>query len=134
MIKRSLGLFNKYSSVDYSNFKKLSDRDLEFKYSKGSGPGGQSVNKSLNAVWVKHIPTEVWVKVHESRSVERNKAIAIQRLTVKVDNYINGEQSVENQKKAIDLKLYLKKKADLAERRVLKEAAKDDIHPEIQSD
>lgn len=30
---------------------------------KGGGPGGQAVNKSNNAVWVKHIPSGIQVKV-----------------------------------------------------------------------
>lgn len=41
----------------------LKESDLEESFVKGGGPGGQAVNKSNNAVWVKHIPTGIQVKV-----------------------------------------------------------------------
>ena len=76
----------------------------------GSGPGGQAVNKTANAVFMKHIPTGLWVKCHQTRSVVNNRKIARQLLLTKLDNFVNGEHSVENQKKAIDkLKLEQKK-------------------------
>jgi hypothetical protein len=40
------------------------------------------------------------VKCHESRSVERNRKLAREHLITKLDNFINGELSVENQEKA----------------------------------
>ncbi len=41
----------------------LKESDLEESFVKGGGPGWQAVNKSNNAVWVKHIPTGIQVKV-----------------------------------------------------------------------
>jgi peptide chain release factor len=40
------------------------------------------------------------VKCHESRSVERNRKLAREHLITKLDNFINGEMSVENQERA----------------------------------
>ena len=42
---------------------KLDERDLEESFIKGSGPGGQSVNKTSNCVQLKHLPTGIVVKV-----------------------------------------------------------------------
>ncbi len=67
--------------LDYSKFPKLKAKDVEEATAKGSGPGGQAVNKTNNAVRLKHLPTGVNVKVHESRSVETNRKIAWTRLT-----------------------------------------------------
>ena len=41
----------------------LNEKDLEEQIVKGGGPGGQAVNKSNNAVWIRHIPTGIQVKV-----------------------------------------------------------------------
>ena len=52
----------------------LKESDLEEMFVKGGGPGGQAVNKSNNAVWVRHIPTGFQVKVR-ARSGNRNYCI-----------------------------------------------------------
>ena len=80
----------------------LKPEDLEEKVTLGSGPGGQSVNKTANAVFLKHLPTGLWVKCHQTRSLENNRKIARKLLLVKLDNFVNGENSAENRQKAID--------------------------------
>jgi len=79
----------------------LKEGELEESFIKGSGPGGQAVNKMVNAVFLRHTPTGLWVKVHQSRALEQNRKIARKLLTVKLDNFVNGEDSVENQEKKI---------------------------------
>ena len=44
----------------------ISEDDLEESFTHGHGPGGQSVNKTLNCVVLKHLPTGVHVKVGKS--------------------------------------------------------------------
>ncbi len=66
--------------LDFSKFPKLNRSDVDEKVTKGSGPGGQSVNKTSNAVQLKHLPTGVVVKVHQTRSLDRNRKIAWERL------------------------------------------------------
>ena len=58
----------------------LRDCDLEIKTCRGSGPGGQNVNKVESAVQVKHLPTGVLVRCQTERSQKQNKAFAIQLL------------------------------------------------------
>ena len=41
----------------------LNENDIEESFIKGSGPGGQSVNKTSNCVQLKHLPTGIVVKV-----------------------------------------------------------------------
>lgn len=88
--------------VDRSKFPKLSEQDLEEKFTKGSGPGGQSVNKTTNAVFLRHLPSGVWVKCHESRSLDTNRKLARKHLLSKLDNHFNGEDSVESQENRIE--------------------------------
>ena len=89
----------------------LKPEDLEEKVTLGSGPGGQAVNKTANAVFLKHLPTGLWVKCHQTRSLENNRKIARKLLLVKLDNFVNGENSLENQQKAID-KVNLERKKE----------------------
>jgi len=106
----------KSTLIDKSKFPRLDPRELEEKVTLGSGPGGQAVNKTANAVFMKHIPTGLWVKCHQTRSVETNRKIARQLLLNKLDNFVNGENSVENQKKAID-KVKLERKKEKTRRK-----------------
>ena len=64
---------------------------------RGSGPGGQSVAKTNNAVSLKHIPTGIVAKCHETRSVNQNRLIARQKLLEALDKFYNKEDSVESQ-------------------------------------
>ena len=57
------------------------------------------MNKMTNAVFLKHLPTGLWVKCHQQRSLEQNRRIARKLLVTKLDNFVNGEDSIENQEK-----------------------------------
>ncbi|VDO31258.1 unnamed protein product [Brugia timori] len=63
----------------------------------GWGPGGQKVNMTKNAVTIKHVPTGVVVRVHQSRLLQENIEIALERLKHAVDRHLNGENSYDAQ-------------------------------------
>lgn len=88
-------------TVDYSLVPVLRDEDLEITFVRGSGPGGQSVNKTSNCCVMRHKPTNIIVKCHIHRSVVQNEKEARIILTNKLDLRLNGEQAVESQLKAI---------------------------------
>ncbi|KAL2760788.1 hypothetical protein ACRALDRAFT_1066763 [Sodiomyces alcalophilus JCM 7366] len=69
------------------------DDEIEESYLKGSGPGGQKINKTSSAVQLKHIPTGIVVKSQATRSRSQNRKIARQILADKLDVLLNGEQS-----------------------------------------
>ncbi|KXH39003.1 RF-1 domain-containing protein [Colletotrichum salicis] len=69
------------------------DSDIEESYLKGSGPGGQKINKTSSAVQLKHIPTGIVVKSQATRSRSQNRKIAREILAEKIDNLQNGDQS-----------------------------------------
>ncbi|CAD7014883.1 unnamed protein product [Ceratitis capitata] len=52
------------SKVDYSKYPKLNEDELEEDFMRGSGPGGQSVNKTSNCVFLRHIPTNLTLDAH----------------------------------------------------------------------
>lgn len=96
--------FASIKSIDYSLVPKINEKDLEESFVRGSGPGGQAVNKTANCVILKHVPTGIIIKCHEHRSVSQNRKSAREILTVKLDNLQNGINSIEAQKKAIESK------------------------------
>ncbi|KAK1978775.1 RF-1 domain-containing protein [Colletotrichum cereale] len=69
------------------------DSDIEESYLKGSGPGGQKINKTSSAVQLKHIPTGIVVKSQATRSRTQNRKIAREILAQKLDDLQNGDQS-----------------------------------------
>lgn len=45
------------SKLDYSLVPTLKEQDLEEQFVKGSGPGGQKINKTSSCVVLKHLPS-----------------------------------------------------------------------------
>ncbi len=56
--------------------------DLEIRYSRGSGPGGQKRNKTESRVQMHHIPTGVRVSDDSTRSQADNRTLAFRKLAV----------------------------------------------------
>ncbi|KAG5915473.1 hypothetical protein E4U61_004592 [Claviceps capensis] len=69
------------------------ESEIEEAFLKGSGPGGQKINKTSSAVQLKHIPTGIVVKSQATRSRDQNRKIAREILAQKVDDFRNGDQS-----------------------------------------
>lgn len=97
---RPLSSSTKYL-IDRTLVPRLEDRDLEEQFVRGSGPGGQVVNKTANAVVLRHLPTNLIVKCHAHRSLDQNRKEARRLMVVKLDNHLNGERSVESQELAV---------------------------------
>ncbi|KAK3493927.1 RF-1 domain-containing protein [Neurospora crassa] len=72
---------------------KLPEDELEEVYLKGSGPGGQKINKTNSAVQLRHIPTNIVIKCQETRSRTQNRKLAREILAAKVDLFLNGDKS-----------------------------------------
>ncbi|XP_042905353.1 mitochondrial translation release factor in rescue [Parasteatoda tepidariorum] len=90
------------STIDYSKFPKLHEGEIEEQFIRGHGPGGSNVNKTTNCVLLKHLPTGIVVKCHESRLLQENQKLGRERLLTKLDDFYNGEMSVSAQKKRIE--------------------------------
>ena len=58
----------------------LSDADIEETFVRGSGSGGQKINKTSSCVQLKHIPTGTLVRCQETRSREANRWLAREML------------------------------------------------------
>lgn len=69
----------------------LLDTDLIENFLKGSGPGGQKINKTSSAVQLKHIPTGIVVKYQDTRSREVNRKMARRILQDRIEEMELGE-------------------------------------------
>jgi len=58
----------------------LREQDLQERYVRSSGPGGQKVNKTASCVYLKHLPSGLEVKMQRERSQGLNRYYARKRL------------------------------------------------------
>ena len=71
----------------------IDEDDLVETFVRGTGPGGQKINKTSNRVVLVHTPTQVRVECQDTRSLPQNRKIARKRLRFKLDAYYNGNES-----------------------------------------
>ncbi|XP_077570855.1 mitochondrial translation release factor in rescue [Stigmatopora nigra] len=71
----------------------LEEEHLNEQFVRGSGPGGQATNKTSNCVVLKHLPTGIVVKCHQTRSVDINRKRAREVMQQKVDVFYKGKDS-----------------------------------------
>jgi protein subunit release factor B len=69
--------------------------DVVEKFVRSGGPGGQNVNKTSTAVYLKHLPTGIEVKMQQERSQALNRFLARRTLAEKLEARLLGEQSAE---------------------------------------
>jgi len=112
----------------------IPEKDLYEDFVFGSGPGGQAVNKTKNAVFLKHIPTGIFVKCHETRSCDVNRQLARKYLAEKVDVHLHGEEShLRMRQKQLSEQKQIRKmenKRILELKRTFKESLKNDENKE----
>jgi protein subunit release factor B len=69
------------------------ESDITEAFLKGSGPGGQKINKTSSAVQLKHLPTGIVVKCQETRSRAQNRKLARRILGDRLEEMEKGPQS-----------------------------------------
>ncbi len=77
----------------------LGIRDADFleKFVRGSGAGGQKINKTSNCVFLKHLPTGVAIKCQMDRSREMNRYLARRELCDQLDAIREGRATAKTQ-------------------------------------
>ena len=108
----------------------LDEEDLTESFVRGSGAGGQKVNKTSNKVVLLHKPTQLRVECQDTRSLQQNRKIARKRLRMKLDEFLNGNQS----KVAIKATVVSSKKAKAKTRNKSRQRKKKEDSGQLSDD
>jgi len=76
----------------------IREEDLEERFVRSGGPGGQHVNKVSTCVWLCHRPSGVEVKVQQERSQALNRYLARRLLAAKLEAQSLGRLSAEQRR------------------------------------
>ncbi len=75
----------------------IAEADLLEKFVRGSGAGGQKINKTSNCVFLKHLPTGVCIKCQMDRSREMNRFLARRELCEQLEAIREGKAVAKTQ-------------------------------------
>ena len=96
----------------------IKPEDIEEQFIRGSGHGGQKVNKTASTVRLKHIPTGIEVKCQKHREREKNRMSGYKLLINKIEEIKLGKES-EKAKKIFKLRKQKQKRSKRAKEKML---------------
>jgi protein subunit release factor B len=71
--------------------------DIDERFVRGGGPGGQKINKTSSTVWLRHRPTGVEVRCQDERSQASNRERAWEQLCARLEALARSAQSAARQ-------------------------------------
>ncbi len=103
---------------------RINESDLLEKFVRGSGAGGQKINKTSNCVFLKHLPTGVCIKCQMDRSREMNRYLARRELCEQLEAIHEGTaiaktQAIEKMRRTNRPRSKNSKKRSVADKRNL---------------
>lgn len=75
----------------------LCERDLDERFIRGGGPGGQKINKTSVVVCLRHRPTGIEVRCGAERSQALNRFLARRALCDRIEARSTGERTAAQQ-------------------------------------
>ncbi len=97
----------------------IKEADLYERFIRSPGPGGQNVNKVATGVYLKHLPTEIEVKVTKERSQSLNRFLARRLLVEKFEERIL-KLKTEKEKEIARIRRQKRKRSKRAQEKILK--------------
>jgi protein subunit release factor B len=73
----------------------INEKEIEEKFVRSSGRGGQKVNKTSSCVYLKHIPTGIEVKCMKGRSQSLNRFLARRELVKRIEK-LSGQLTLND--------------------------------------
>lgn len=98
----------------------IKEGDLEEKFIRSQGKGGQKVNKTSTCVYLKHIPTGISVKCQQERYQGVNRFLARRLIVSKMEEIIFKKES-EEKKRIAKIRKQKKKRSKRAKEKILKD-------------
>ena len=94
----------------------IQEEDVVERFIRSGGAGGQKVNKTSSAVYLRHLPTGLEVKMQKERSQALNRFLAWRLLAEKVEELQAGKslrhQQIEKKRKQKSRRLRRTKKKE----------------------
>lgn len=76
----------------------IRQQDIQERFIRSSGKGGQKVNKTSTCVYLRHLPSGIEVKCQIERSQALNRFLARRILVNKIEAHILGRLSAERKR------------------------------------
>jgi protein subunit release factor B len=102
----------------------MTEADLQEKFVRGSGAGGQKINKTSNCVFLKHVPSGVCIKCQTDRSREMNRFLARSELCQQLERIrestaLTETQAIEKRRRQNRPRSRNSKNRSVADKRIL---------------
>ncbi len=94
--------------------------DIHESFIRGSGKGGQKINKTSSAVQLRHAATGIEVTVQKHREQSKNRISAYKLLIAKIEEHVRGKESARA-KKIFKLRKQKQRRSKKAKEKMLTE-------------
>mgnify|MGYP003335741082 CR=1 FL=1 len=115
---------------------RVNEGDLVERFIRGSGPGGQKINKTSSCVQIKHLVLGIEVKCHKSRSLMANRITARSMICSIIEEKEEKKRKEEEEQMKLDVMARDYERLNIEEKKVTNKemSAKYESYEEAEED